>query len=418
MNLWRVGPLVTALLLLGVPPGSTQTRVSLDSLVEEATSANPEIRAARLRYAAAGQRAAQDSSLPDPMISAGYASVGTPLPGDGIRTEPQANLSVMASQTLPFPGKRHLRGALAAGMAEADSPLVDMARLSVVSRVKQAYYRLARVYATEDILGRNVALLDTLLEVSEGRYAVGKAAQQDVIKAQTELSILELRQRRLAQERAGFEAELNALRGRPPSTPVGRPDDLELVHFDHPLDALLVTARDRAPQLRRDRLTIDAADTGLALAATESKPDFTVSGGYSYSGVMPRMFEFRVDMNVPLRKERRIAALAEQTARSGAARADLESSRLMLESALQQQYQLSATALELAGLYRGTVLPQARLALESLLVSYESGSMDFLSVLTNFGAVLEYELAYVDELAAFHVATSEIEAMTGAPLLH
>ena len=48
----------------------------------------------------------------------------------------------------------------------------------------------------------------------------------------------------------------------------------------------------------------------------------------------------------------------------------------------------------------------------------KSGAVDFLSVLTSFGSVLEYELHYVDELASFHVATSQLEEMTGAPLVH
>ena len=34
------------------------------------------------------------------------------------------------------------------------------------------------------------------------------------------------------------------------------------------------------------------------------------------------------------------------------------------------------------------------------MASYETGAVDFLSVLTNFGAVLEYEMTYFDELTA------------------
>lgn len=410
---------VLAFAFLSVPTiALSQERVSLASLINEATAANPGIRAAAQRYDAAGQRAAQARGLPDPMVSAGYTSVGSPLPGDGLRTEPLANLAVMVSQTFPFPGKRDLRTASATREADAEQPLIDMARLSVTSRVKQAYYRLAKTYATSDVLERNVALLDTLLQVSEGRYAVGQAAQQDVIKAQTELSILELQQRRLAQEKITIEAELNALRNRPASTPIGRPDDLALVTFDHPLDALIAAARDEAPMLRRDRLMIERAEAGVELARKESRPDLTVSGGYAYSGVMPPMFEVRVDVNVPLRKERRTAAVAEQTAQAGASRADYDATRLMIETSLQQQYRASATALELARLYRDAVLPQARLALESSLASYESGSVDFLSVLTNFSSVLEYELNYFEELTNFHVATSQVEEMTGTPLVH
>ena len=293
-----------------------------------------------------------------------------------------------------------------------------MARLSVISRVKQAYYRLARVDETADVLDRNVALLDTLLQVSEGRYGVGRAAQQDVIKAQTELSVLDLRRGRLVWERKAIEAELNALRARPAATPIGRPEDLQLMTVDQSLDARLQLADESAPVLRRDRLLIDRAEAGVSVARKASRPDFTVSGGYAYSGAMPPMFEARVDISVPLRKERRAAVVAAQVSDVGASRADYETDRLLLQSSLQQQHYAGAAALELARLYRETVLPQARLALESSIASYESGSVDFLSVLTNFRLVLEYEASYVEELMNFHVATSQVEEMSGAAVVH
>ena len=101
---------VLAILLLSAPAVvAAQERVHLASLIEEAIAASPAILAAEQRYAAAGHRVIQERSLPDPMVSGGYTSVGNPLPGAGLRTEPLANLSVLVSQTFPFPGKRHPR---------------------------------------------------------------------------------------------------------------------------------------------------------------------------------------------------------------------------------------------------------------------------------------------------------------------
>ena len=79
---------------------------------------------------------------------------------------------------------------------------------------------------------------------------------------------------------------------------------------------------------------------------------------------------------------------------------------------------MASTSARLATLYRQTVLPQARLALESSMASYQTGAVDFLSVPTNFGSVLEYEMTYFDELTAFHVSVSRLEEMTGTPLVH
>ena len=79
---------------------------------------------------------------------------------------------------------------------------------------------------------------------------------------------------------------------------------------------------------------------------------------------------------------------------------------------------MAATSSRLALLYRETVLPQARLALESSLASYQTGAIDFLSVLTNFTMVLDYEMTYYEELSEFHRAISRLEEMTGTPLVH
>jgi outer membrane protein TolC len=117
-----------------------------------------------------------------------------------------------------------------------------------------------------------------LLKVSEGRYAVGHAAQQDVIKAQTQLSILELQEQRIAQQRATRAGDLNALLNRAPTARWGRPDELTLAPFDYALDALIAQAADRAPMLERDRLMIDRAQLAVGAARREHKPDFSITG--------------------------------------------------------------------------------------------------------------------------------------------
>jgi outer membrane protein TolC len=411
------GFLITALFVLPLR-AQAPARLSLDEVVAEALARNPEISAAQRRHDAALQRPAQERSLPDPMISAGYAASGNPLPGAGLGTEPTANIGVMVSQELPYPGKRDLRASMASREADAEFQQIAAARLSVTSRVKQAYYRLAYTYAVGDVLTRNRDLLDTLLKVSENRYAVGQAAQQDVIKAQTQLSILELQLERIRQERATREGDLNALLARPAATPVGQPDDLRLTAFDVSLDSLVTLANAHAPMLRRDQIMIDRSQLSVDAARRDYKPDFAVTGGYYYMGAMPPMYEFRVDVKVPLQRARRAAAVAEQLSTVEQARSTYDSTRLGLQGRVQEDYQMASTSVRLARLYRDTVLPQARLALESSMASYQTGAVDFLSVLTNFGTVLEYEMTYFDELTSYHTAVSRLEEMTGTPVVH
>ena len=400
------------------PAAAQPPRVALAELIAEALRVNPEIKAAERRVEAARQRPAQAGSLPDPMIEAGYNSSGNPLPGAGLGKEPTANIGVMVSQEVPFPGKRGLQSKIAAQDAQAENARLEGARLGVASRVRQAYFGLAYAYAVRDVLDRNRALLANLLKVSESRYSVGQAAQQDVIKAHTELSIVELRQERIDQQRRTREGELNALLDRPAGSPIGRPEDMTLPPFTVTLDALVDAAAKSAPMLLRDRVMIEQARLNVDLARKDYRPDFTVSGGYANMGSMPPMYEFRVGVNIPLQRRKRAAAVAEQVSALGAAQSDFETTRLGLQSRLQDDFQMASTSARLASLYRDTVLPQARLALESSMASYQTGAVDFLSVLTNFGTVLENEMTYFEELSSFHAAVSRLEEMAGTPIVH
>src|SRR6516164_5263004 len=253
-------------------------RLSLADVVAEALAKNPEIAVAQKRYEAARQRPAQERSLPDPMVSAGYNATGNPLPGAGLGTDPIANIGFMVRQELPYLGKLALRSSIASREADAEFQQIEATRLSVIARVKQAYYRLAYTHTVADVLRSNRALLDTLLKVSENRYSVGEAAQQDVIKAQTQISILEL----------------------------------QLEPFELSLDALVAAAHTNAPMLKRDQIMIDRSRLAVDAARREYKPDFALSGGYYNMGSMPPMYEFRFDVKVPFQRARRAAALAEQ----------------------------------------------------------------------------------------------------------
>jgi outer membrane protein TolC len=409
------------LVLIFSAPASAQPeapRLTLQDAVAQAIARHPDIVAAQRRHDAARQRPAQERSLPDPMVSAGWTSSGNPLPGAGLGTEPTANIGVMVSQALPFPGKRTARAAVSSREADAEFQQIEAARLNVAARVKQAYYALAYARAAADVLGRNRDLLSTLLKVSEERYAVGKAAQQDVIKAQTQLSLLELQEQRLRQSGRAREGELNALLARPAGTAIGEVDALAFATFAEDVAALIATANQTAPTLKREQVMIDRSRLAVDVARLDYKPDFALSGGYAFAGDMPAMYEFRVDMTIPLQRRKRAAAVAEQRSLQSAAELSLESARLELQGRIQEDFEMATTTARLALLYRDTVLPQARLALESSLVSYQTGAVDFLSVLTNFSMVLEYEMTYFEQLAELHQAISRLEAMTGSALRH
>jgi hypothetical protein len=77
---------------------------------------------------------------------------------------------------------------------------------------------------------------------------------------------------------------------------------------------------------------------------------------------------------------------------------------------------VAETAHQLAELYENSVLPEARLALESSLAAYQTGSLDFLSVFSNLMNVVDNEFMFHDEVMQFHMALARLEEMTGGAI--
>ena len=394
-----------------------EARVSLRGLITEALKGNPEIVAAQKSYEAARQRPTQESSLPDPMISLGYTSVRYPYPGAGLGSEVLSNIGITYSQEIPYPGKLKLRGEIASKDAQANFQLYQAAQLGVISKLKQAYYRLQYTYAATDLLKRNGDLLSKLVSVTEERYSVGKAAQQDVFKAQTQVSILETRLVKLEQERTSAEAEIVSILNRRPGTPVGRPEDVKPTELKATLEQLYDVAGQNSPMLRSDQKMIERSELAVNSARKEYYPDVTLTGGYFNQGGMPPMYQFQASFKVPVyywRKQR--AGVNEQVSMLSQARRTYEATDQFLHARIKQDFTMAQASWKLMKLYTQTVVPQGNLALESSLTTYETGSVDFLSVLTNFTTVLDYEMNYYDEALNYALALSRLEEMTGQPL--
>jgi cobalt-zinc-cadmium efflux system outer membrane protein len=405
-------------LLLTVPIGAqpAENLLVLADVVSEALAHNPDVLTAERRYQGSRQKPAQERALPDPMVSFGWNSVKYPLPGAGVGREPMANIGVMMSQEFPYPGKLRLRGLIAAKEADAEAQNYRATALNIVARLKQAFYSLAHSYEITEVLSRNRDALRSLLKVTEDRYAVGRAAQPDVFRAQTQLTLIEARLAQTASEIRKTSAEINSLLGRQIDSPLAQPEPPHQALLDFPRDELLAKAKDAAPSLIREQKMIERGDSAMHLARKGSSPDVTLNAGFYTMGTMGELYELRADVRWP-RKARVNSEIAQRSEELAVARHSYESAARSLEYKIEENYEAARTAQRLADLYQKTALPQARLTSESSLLTYESGTMDFLSVLTNYIAAFEYELNYHEQLHEFHMAVVRLEEITGVELI-
>ncbi|MCX7752353.1 MAG: TolC family protein [Blastocatellia bacterium] len=392
-----------------------QPLVTLDELIAEALRANPEILEARRRYEARLARIPQMSTPPEPTLS--IASVGNLLPFSVQVGDPSSARTVSIMQEIPFPGKLALRGKIAALEAEAERWNYEQIWRRVISELKVAYYELYLVDKSLEIVQRVKGLLEQFLKIAEARYQVGKAAQADVLKAQTEISILLERLTVLERRRASTVALINALLNRSPEAPLGRTTEVKRGSLTFSLEELYRMAA-ASPELKQQERVMDSRHYQIALAQKEFYPDFAVSFQYMQRPAMPEMWGFSVSVKLPLyfwRKQR--PALEEAGAEWAEARQRHEGIRAQLFFRVKDLYLMAMAADRLLRLYEEGIIPQATLALESSIAAYQVGTVDFLTLITSLITVLDYETSYYEQLVTFQKSLAQLEPIIGRELV-
>ena len=397
----------------------SETEATLASLVAELGTSNPELAAARREVDMRVAGIAPAGAPPDPTLSVGYMSGLARPPFFPSSSTPNAFRQAGVSQEIPYPGKLGLRSRIAATDADAARWSLEGTRLQLIAELKTMYFEYQFTARSLDIVRRNRELLDQFRQIAEARFSVGQAIQQDVLKAQLEISGLIERTTMLERQRDELRARINALLYRRQDVPLSA--DLAFTTLPLPLDpaGLRADALQRYPALKRDEQQITKAQQQLSLARKEFLPDFGINvTAQQPVGGMPWMYGVDVMVTVPLfwqRKQRPMVAEAAAGLEAGRRMRDNTVARA--EAQVTELYVNAASARRLMDLYSGSILPQSRLTLESALASYQVGQAEFLTVLTNFMSVLTYEVGLEEQRAQYHAALAGLEPLVAAEFI-
>jgi len=397
--------------------GEVGPPLSLAKLVQEATERNPEILAARRAVEAKRARIPQAGAWADPTISLSYAGNVVPpftvMPGD-----PSSYRQVMAEQMIPYPGKTHLRTEIAAREAAAETLAYEAVTRHVATEVKQAYFDLYHVDHSLVTLQKDREALEGFEKVTESRYSVGKAAQQDVLRAQLEVTRLSQRATMLAQQRRTLEAQINSLRNVPIDSPLGAAVAVMPSPFAYTQDQLQEAAQANFPVLKQRRTIVDQNRLLVDLARKEVRPDFSVGYAYMQRDGLPDMYGITLTTSLPLFHHRKQdMAIAEAAANLESARQMQANELALLRYQVQQDFLEVQATEQVMKLYSQGITPQSSLTLESSINSYQTGGVDFLNVLNNFQAVIDAELDYHMQVTNHEKALARLEEVTGLNLI-
>lgn len=360
-------------------PGAT-----VESLLDMARANNPYYAATRHDAAAAAERVVPAGALADPRVRVELQDITMGGEQNATLSPSRAGSTrYQIMQDLPWFGKRDLKRSIAALEVDAAQASAAGTWQEIAARIKGAYAQSYYLAQNERLTHEIFDLMTKLEQVAQARYASGLAAQQDVIRAQVELTAL-------TNELIGIESDirmnhvqLNMLLARPANAPLATPTRTVTLPEPARLDyALLVDrVRSRNPQLFADDAKLRVAELSRDLTLKNRYPDFTVGIAPVQSGRSVKNWELMVELNIPLQQSSRRSQEREAESMLMAARARKDATANQLLAELAENLSALDAARRVEHSVIGSLVPQAELTFDAALAGYENGKVDFATLL-------------------------------------
>ncbi len=391
----------------------------LAALIAEALKANAEVRQMRDSARASKETIRSAGALDDP--DAAFEINNLPTDTWSFHTDPMTQKMFELSQKFPFPGKRRLRSEAAAEQFHSDDYSYQDKVNEVRAKVLEAYWALSMAYRNYELTQKNKQAWEEVVKVAETRYGVGQGLQADVLQAQVELGNYLDRLFQWTQKQESFLADLNALRSKPPHTPISRPQPLRPRPFTLKLNELLAQAEAR-PQLQALKALIAKQEKSVDLAKKEYFPDFTVGVNYALRedlGAMKQsdMFGTKFMVNLPIWQASKIKPkIREEEAKEEAAKEAHQSAWDQLAAAIKDRVAKLQRLGKQTALFDQGIIPQARQAAAASLTAYQVGALSFNQLYQSEIAVYNAEMQLQEYLNDFEDNWAELEWLVGTEL--
>jgi cobalt-zinc-cadmium efflux system outer membrane protein len=395
--------------------------LTVDAVVTQALSENPELKAARAEVEAARGRLLQAGLRPNPMLD---------VSAQQNVTGPDNNLTVGVTLPLDLNGRKAGRVSVAEGeLAMKEAQLSNRVReLSAEVRMKAGEVLAAR---------RNLRITEELLAVN--REALGLATQRvrrGAIPAleenleRVEVNRLDASRETLASRVEVSTLQLKVLVGLAPEAPLSLKGELTAPPVTRTREAALQEALSGRPDLVAARAEVAMAKAKIRKEEAEGRWDASVNVGYmrqnfgyDLSGLTARgetrpitdIFHYvggGVTIMLPVSNRNQgnvAAALAETQAASRREEFAVLSVRQEVQAAFVQ-YEAARRARET---YAHGVRDLARENLEVIRKAYQLGRTSLLEVIAEQRRYIDIEMGYTDALQHAYNAVVELERAVG-----
>ncbi|MBT8102370.1 MAG: TolC family protein [Gammaproteobacteria bacterium] len=382
---------VTGVLLASNVDAQHRIPLTLAESEDLALAAEPGQQAMEAKAAALEARAVLAGELPDPMLLVGVNNF--PIESGGFSTEGMTHAAIGLRQAFPAGKTRSISARQIELLADEMNENAEARSRNVLTAVRTAWFELYYWDRAHKLVAESRPFFDDLATVTRSLYSVGRKSQQDVLRAELELSRLQDRLIDIERHRSRAQAALGLWVGSDAARPVAA----RLPNWDQlPQLESLQGMLPGHPMLRAADAQIEARTAGVELANERSKPGWALDIGYSYrEGMLPSgeprsdFISLGISVELPFFRKTSVdstvsAALQERSA----AKSTREEMRRSLQSQLAAEHARWHDLTRRLSLYEGRILDQTRDHSEAALLAYQSDRSDFADVMR----------AYIDNL--------------------
>ncbi|MBL4941287.1 MAG: TolC family protein [Colwellia sp.] len=363
------------------------------------------------------------NTLPDPKISIAMANV--PIDGYDLNQEGMTQFKVGITQMFPRGDTLAIKNEQLLKASQAYPFQRQDRQAKVAVTVGQLWLDAFRIQQTIALIEKDRSLFEQLADVAQASYssAIGKTRQQDLVRAQLELTRLDERLDLLGQKKNNLEGQLlqwisdysgdvtaqnnitinsMALHGMNlgknlPTIDLLKSDLIFSQHWQQAEE--LIPYFNRHPAVIAVDKKIAATKTGIKLAEQKYQPEWGVTASYGYRGDDPMgrsradLFSAGVTFDLPLftenRQDQEVKAAVYQTEA-------VKTEKLLLLRQLLGAYSKGKGRLlrlnDRQKLYREILLVQSHDQAEASLTAYTNDDGDFAEVVRARIAVLNAEI--------------------------
>ncbi len=392
----------------------TQPRTASE-LVTVALDRHPQILAARERIRALQEQITVAGSQPDPRMTL----TAQPAP---VQTASGAQqFIVSASQEYLSEEKRTARADVARSMVQIAEATLRAKEVEISAQVRHNAYELRFLQLSIAVTQTEQQLLQEIRTIAATRYRTSATSQQDVLRADLEISRLQnelillkqqvtTRQTRLAELlNVPLTLKIRTIESTPdpvlPDDPAMLQDLALMLRPELKASEAAIQRDRRAAELAREEYYSDVT-LGLSWIDVADHGQSPVANGQD-AVMLTAGFRF------PIRQERIRAAVAAAEADMAASTRSHDALRNSTEADVQDLFQRAQSLQQMLHIDREEMIPRARQTLQVSSAAYNVGQVDFLQLMDNWRTLLTLQTARLRREADLWQTISALQRATG-----